>query len=64
MAHIKPIASGGLSADDLLRKAMQTRPPKHDPKPPKAVRRKPEKGSKKKKTSKRSGTSVHPTGSG
>lgn len=40
MAHIKPVTSGGLSADELLRRAMKTPPPDHDPKPPKAVKAK------------------------
>ena len=40
MAYIKPLSSAGLSAADLLRKAMSTPPPEQDPKPPKAVKAK------------------------
>jgi hypothetical protein len=35
-----PLSAGGLSADELLRRAMRTPPPDQDPKPPKAVKAK------------------------
>jgi hypothetical protein len=33
--NTRPVSSAGLTADDLLRKAMQTPPPADDPHPPK-----------------------------
>jgi hypothetical protein len=34
-----PLSSGGLTGEELLRKAMQTPPPEDDPKPPKTKAR-------------------------
>lgn len=35
--NTKPVTPDGLSADEILRRAMSTKPPEHDPKPPKAA---------------------------